>query len=179
MALNGWHRGELTVHTKLNQLNNPAVASLYSYIDGDLPGDHAEFHSTRLSFLPIVTLDHQKRPWGSILAGPEGKRGFISSTKYSTLTVDAKVWQGDPLLLTAELFGRKDPMLAAGIGIELSTRRRNKFAGVVSQLQLRGDRVHLQLSVNQAIGYAFFIFTAQNYHTHRALKELPEIYQHS
>lgn len=45
-------------------------------------------------------------------------------------------------------------MLIAGIGVEFPTRRRNKFAGVISKLSRREDHnVEMVLLVNEAIGY--------------------------
>ncbi|KAJ7252076.1 hypothetical protein B0H12DRAFT_622770 [Mycena haematopus] len=153
MALNGWHRGEKAIHRKLNTLDDPAVSRLYMYISGDMPGDHAQFHSTRLSFLPVTTLDDGGRPWGSILASHDGKAGFIQSPRYSTLRIDATLWDGEPLIENSKLFGRQDQtMLVAGIGIEFGTRRRNKFAGFISQLKETDRRLQLDLQVNESIG---------------------------
>ncbi|KAF7315931.1 putative PNPOx domain-containing protein [Mycena indigotica] len=149
MSLNGWHRGEHAIHRKLGTDNDYSVANLYRNIDGDLPDDHAQFHSTRLSFLPVATLDIEGRPWGSILSGPEG---FVQTPKYSVLRVAAKLWKGDPLLENAEIFAKSGEMLVAGIGIELTTRRRNKFAGRVTRSEKKDDELLLDFTVNQAIG---------------------------
>ncbi|KAJ7879514.1 hypothetical protein B0H14DRAFT_2708971 [Mycena olivaceomarginata] len=139
MALNGWHRGETAIQRKLGTFGDYAVSMLYMHISGDLPGEHAYFHSTRLPFVPVTTLDSGGRPWGSILAGKDGKPGFISAPKYSTLRIDAKLWDGEPLLQNSKLFGQKDPtMLVAGIAI--------------SQLKLTDNRLQLDLQVNEAIG---------------------------
>ncbi|KAK6996999.1 putative PNPOx domain-containing protein [Favolaschia claudopus] len=155
MALNGWHRGENEIHRKLNTIDDFTVARLYLSIDGDLPGDHAHFHCNNLPFLPVTTLDETGRPWGSILAGKEGRPGFITrGPRYSTLRVDAILWDGEPLLENSKLFKKEDQtMLLAGIGIEFGTRRRNKFAGIVSQLKQEDERgMQLDVSVNEAIG---------------------------
>lgn len=153
MALNGWHRGENAIHQKLQTANDYAVASLYMHISGDLPGEHAQFHTTRLPFLPVTTLDEEGRPWGSILAGKTGKPGFIQAPKYSLLSIAAELWDGEPLLENFTLFERDEPMLIAGIGIEFPTRRRNKFAGVITRLTKEDYRLQLELRVNEAIGY--------------------------
>ncbi|KAG6851841.1 hypothetical protein C0991_005555, partial [Blastosporella zonata] len=118
----------------------------------ELPEQHATFYSTRLPFLPIVTLDRPGRPWGSILAGSDGKPGFVRNTRYNTLSVDAKLWQGDPLLENSDGYKSDESMLVAGIGVEYSTRRRNKFAGKVANLKRSGNNIHLDLSVNEALG---------------------------
>ncbi|KAF7305798.1 putative PNPOx domain-containing protein [Mycena chlorophos] len=152
MALNGWHRGEDAIHLKLGTYGDYAVDQMYRHVDGELPEEHAEFHSTRLSFLPVTTLDSEGRPWGSVLAAKGGKRGFVRATRYSTLSVDAELWDGDPLLENAEMFGKTKEMLVAGIGVELSTRRRNKFAGTISSLERNGTSMSLDFVVNEAIG---------------------------
>lgn len=153
-SLNGWHRGEKLIQAKLN-LVDPAVALLYTYIEGDLPEHHRIFHSTRLPFVPVTILDDKGRPWGSILAGLDGRPGFIRSPSRKSLKVAAKTWEGDPLLRKSQAFevGSGDQMLVAGIGIDFSTRQRNKFAGQISGLQRVGNLIDLDFTVNQAIGY--------------------------
>ncbi|KAF5377819.1 hypothetical protein D9615_006810 [Tricholomella constricta] len=152
MALNGWHRGEQLVHKKLGHEDDYNVMSLYQSIEGDLSGDDAVFHTTRLPFIPVATLDKSGRPWGSIFAGSEGKPGFVRNSRYSILSVDAKVWPGEPLIENAKEFRGDGSMLVAGIGIEFPTRRRNKFAGNVKKLEKDGDVFHMDLFVNEALG---------------------------
>lgn len=152
MAINGWHIGERAVREKLHFDEIPATATLYLHISGDLPREHAEFHTTRLPFLPVTVLDEQGRPWGSILAGHEGKPGFISEPTYNTLAISATLWDGDPFLDNARLFSSQKPMLIAGIGIEFPTRRRNKLAGHVTNLEQQGKKLNLQVVVDEAIG---------------------------
>ncbi|KAF4576316.1 hypothetical protein EYR36_001084 [Pleurotus pulmonarius] len=149
-ALKGWHRGERAIQEKLGY--RAAMAMAFAAIDGDMPEQHREFYVTRLPFVPVTTLDELGRPWGSILAGASGEPGFIQSPSDAKLVLDTQVWEGDPLLQNSELFGKKDKMLVAGIGVEFSTRRRNKFAGWISKLEKKGPQIQLQLDVNEAIG---------------------------
>lgn len=151
MSLNGWHVGERVIRKKLNFDQDYSTSTLFTHIEGELPPDHAYFHSTRLPFLPVTTLDESGRPWGSILAGRDGRPGFITHPRTSTLVVKAKVWDGDPLIETSTTFGSGD-MLVAGIGIEFPTRRRNKFAGKISRLERDGDEFDIEMRVNEAIG---------------------------
>lgn len=153
MALNGWHRGEHAIHQKLNTADDYAVSSLYQHISGDLPEEHAQFHSTCLPFIPVTTLDDAGRPWGSILAGKTGEPGFIEAPRYSILSIDAELWDGEPLMENSKLFERDGSILVAGIGIEFPTRRRNKFAGTIARLKQTNYRMELDLRVNEAIGY--------------------------
>ncbi|KAJ7592954.1 hypothetical protein C8J56DRAFT_779465 [Mycena floridula] len=153
MGLNGWHIGERAIRKRLHLNDVPFTHTLYSHISPGMPPEHYEFHTTKLPFLPITTLDEKGRPWGSILAGKDGEPGFISGAypPSHTLDINAKVWDGDPLLDTALLFER-DEMLVAGIGIEFATRRRNKLAGRITNLVRDGTDFTLRLFVNEALG---------------------------
>ncbi|KAJ7782497.1 hypothetical protein DFH07DRAFT_324143 [Mycena maculata] len=152
MALSGWHRGEQVIRQKLFG-DDYTISNLYMAISGDLPEEHAQFHSRNLPFLPVTTLDDEGRPWGSILAGQTGEPGFIQAPRYNMLSVDAFLWQGEPLVENSRLFEPGQKMLVAGIGIEFPTRRRNKFAGWISRLEeLEYNRMKLDLNVNEAIG---------------------------
>ncbi|KAL0946396.1 hypothetical protein HGRIS_012623 [Hohenbuehelia grisea] len=154
-ALVGWHRGERAIQEKLNY--QAVMAMGFTWIEGDMPEQHREFYASRLPFLPVTTLDAQGRPWGSILAGRDGKPGFIRSPSYKTLTLDVRTWEGDPFWEnTRARFGsageQLKPALVAGIGVEFSTRRRNKFAGSITRLLADGQDLQLEFDVNQAIG---------------------------
>lgn len=149
MALAGWHRGEVAIQQKLG-VDGP-MKTAFTWISGEMPEEHRLFHSTRLPFVPVTTLDSEGRPWTSILAGPSGQPGFISSSSYDQLTAHASVWPGDPFLVNSESFGDGE-MLVAGIGIEFSTRRRNKFAGRIVGLERKNNTFDIDMEVNQAIG---------------------------
>ncbi|KAK0202267.1 hypothetical protein DFS33DRAFT_1375582 [Desarmillaria ectypa] len=151
MALYGWHPGERSIRQKLGFDKDPSLNWLYTSVDGDLPPEHGVFHSTRLHFLPVTTLDSLGRPWGSVLAGPDGEPGFISTPKYTTLSFNIKVWEGDPFFSNSRDSG-DDEMLMAGIGVELSTRRRNKFAGKITKRKGNDDGYQFEVHVNEAIG---------------------------
>ncbi|KAF9441481.1 hypothetical protein P691DRAFT_812715 [Macrolepiota fuliginosa MF-IS2] len=137
------------MHQKLGFADK--VVTDYTAIQGDLPPEHAQFYETCLPFIPVTTLDESGRPWGSILAGKNGEKGFVHSRRYTQLDVVAQLWNGDPLEENLQQFDGKD-VLIAGIGVEFPTRRRNKFAGVVSKLQRVGHDIEMELTVNEAIG---------------------------
>jgi predicted pyridoxine 5'-phosphate oxidase superfamily flavin-nucleotide-binding protein len=151
--ITGWHRGEREVRNKLGYDKVPSTALLFTSISEDLPEQHSEFHSTRLPFLPVVTLDEEGRPWGSILTAKTGQTGFIHCPRYNsqTLIIEADLWNGDPLQ-NKEGFSGEMGSLIAGIGVELSTRRRNKFAGSVVKFQKAGNAIRLELAINEALG---------------------------
>lgn len=152
-SLNGWHRGEILVRQRLGLDKIPSTALLYSRILNDWPEEHLTFHSTRLQFLPVCILDSDRRPWVSILAGTKEDLEYIQYRKQNTLTIKAKLWTGDPFFkyLEASNLG-KACKLIAGLGIEVSTRRRNKFAGKITQTEVSGDVVKLDLEANEALG---------------------------
>lgn len=151
VGLNGWHPGERSIQERLNFAGSMATA--YTWIDASMPEQHRVFHTRNLPFVPITTLDKEGRPWSSIAAGPSGRPGFISSPNETELDVNLKLWPGDPMVGNLEQFDGANEMLAAGIGIEFSTRRRNKFAGSIYDVQ-HIDRYtkRMNIRVNQAIG---------------------------
>ena len=160
-ALNGWHRGERVVRKKLGLDGIPSTASLWSSIAGEVPEQHSTFHTTRLPFLPVCVLDDEGRPWGSILTGKDGRPGFVHYPRYNTFSIEAKLWEGDPFHKVGKIIqsGRESgQILVAGIGVELSTRRRNKFAGHVLSANIVENYLSLQLRVNEALGYDLLIW---------------------
>ncbi|ESK92804.1 oxidoreductase fad nad -binding protein [Moniliophthora roreri MCA 2997] len=157
MFSKGWHPGVQTVHRTLNY-DSDSVRMLYNLAAGDLDSERASFHSTNLPFLPITTLDSEGRPWASILSSDDGKPGFIKHPRDTILTARSRTWDGDPLIENAKAYFHEDGslisdnMLIAGIGIEFPTRRRYKFAGKISKLQITEGRTSdMEFSVNESI----------------------------
>lgn len=158
--LQGWHRGERAIQDKLGFAGPMAMG--WTWIEAEMSEQHREFHTTRLPFIPVATIDDQKRPWTSIFAGATGKPGFVSTPSYNRMDMEIKVWEGDPFRENSRLFdGQK--MLTAGIGIEFSTRRRNKFAGYIFDLRQRDDLFRLKLLVNEAIGYVVIFYASHGH----------------
>lgn len=154
-SLNGWHKGERAIQEKLGF--HGAVSQSWTKIKGEIPEQHRNFYSTCLPFIPVTTLDSVGRPWSSILAGPGGEIGWASSETYDRLSMRVKVWDGDPLMANADYHthttdGSQRKMLIAGIGVEFSTRRRNKFAGSVKAIEKQGGLLDICTTVNEAIG---------------------------
>lgn len=178
MGVQGWHPGELAIQRKLN-FDGP-MSMVWRSIDPLLPEQHREFHTTRLPFVPLTSLDTEGRPWVSILAGGDGRPGFIQSPAENTMTMRIRTWEGDPFEANAISWvdDPQDSFLVAGIGecgvssrkllrcgthvnlstgIEFSTRRRNKFAGRFISLEHSGEHDHfVALEVNEALGYVLF-----------------------
>ena len=106
--------------------------------------EHRELFA-KLPYLLVGSLDGLGRPWASVLTGPPG---FISSPDPRTLRVDASPAGGDPLAGN----------LAAGapvglLGIELSTRRRNRMNGTIVETSDRGFTVEVGQSFGNCPKY--------------------------
>jgi len=163
-ALQGWHPGEVKVHQKYGF--SEAVREGWRVTENLMREQHRIFHTSNLPFIPVTTVDDRGRPWGAIVAGATGEIGFVKSPDTKTLTVDTQLWPGDPLLDTArrwiEAERKHEPTaledgLIAGLGIEFTTRRRNKFAGRIRGIVPRSDLdFKLDLEVQEALGYVCF-----------------------
>lgn len=160
-ALHGWHPGEISMQRKLGYTN--AVKDAWPTIRNIMPEQHRVFHTSKLPFIPITTVDEDGRPWAAIVAGPTGEPGFVHSPDSQNLSIHAHLWDGDPLLDTVNawvdtssaLSTIAQRSLAAGLGIEFSTRRRNKFAGTIQRVECQSSLDYkLHLRVTQTTGYA-------------------------
>lgn len=145
MATSGWtrtespfHPGELAIQARLGvqeQMDKQGRRVIREF----LPDQHRQFFA-QLPYVIVGTVDAAGNPWASILVGDPG---FLSTPNDRTLHVEAKPLVGDPLATT----------LANGIdigllGIELSTRRRNRLNGIVTATGSDG----FQVQVRQCFG---------------------------
>lgn len=124
---------------------------------------HRIFHTSNLPFIPVTAIDEEGRPWAGMVAGATGEIGFVKSPDANTLTINARLWEGDPLMKTAKAWinpkdrqtAFSERFLTAGLGIEFPTRRRNKFGGYIRGIkQLSKRDYEIDVYVNQALGYA-------------------------
>ncbi|NOQ63754.1 MAG: FAD-binding oxidoreductase, partial [Methyloprofundus sp.] len=133
-----FHKGEqqlqqrLGVRDKMERFGQQVIRDF-------MPPQHQGFYA-QLPFIFVAHADAQGWPWASILFNPVG---FISSTDNKHLQINAKPVAGDPLNAALQL-GQKWGLL----GIELSSRRRNRLAAEVNKVSAAG----VELSVNQAFG---------------------------
>lgn len=137
--LSPFHRGEKELQTrigereKMESIGNKIIRSY-------MPDQHREFFS-QLTFLIVGSVDEEGWPWASILLGSSG---FISSPTPTTLEIKTDgVITGDPL---AESLNRLETHLGF-VGIELSTRRRNRLNGRVT-----GYDNNVTVKVDQSFG---------------------------
>jgi len=109
-----------------------------------MPAQHRELFA-KLPTLLVGSLDAQRRPWASMLAG---RPGFVSSPDQRTLRIEALPRAGDPLAAT----------LAVGaplglLGLEPATRRRNRMNGSVLALDAAGFSVGVEQSFGNCPQY--------------------------
>lgn len=162
-VLNGWHPGELLMQQKLGYDRAPGLDQMWRYVYASMTEQQRIFHTSNLHFLPVVTLDKLGRPWGSILASGDGEIGWIKSGPpgKSELEMKPKLWNGDPLWENVDPFVEDESdgkgVLFAGIGVEVSTRRRNKMAGKIRAFE-RGEngQVTLTTHVYESTGLVTF-----------------------
>ena len=104
-----------------------------------LPEQHRDFYR-QLPFLVVGYSDAQGWPWASLMAG---ESGFMQSPDAESLTLANGAVPGDPI---ASSLHAGTPLGA--LGIELHTRRRNRFSAVVES----ANSSALSLSMRQTFG---------------------------
>ena len=85
-----------------------------------MPEQHRAFFAA-LSFMVVGLADQSGHPWATTLSGPPG---FMNSPDKNLLAIRAWLDPGDPLHSCI-----RDGAPVGGLGIELSTRRRNRING--------------------------------------------------
>lgn len=106
----------------------------------EMPEQHRELFG-KLPFMLLGALDEQRRPWAAMVAG---NPGFVRTPDARTLRIGARPL-GEADLPALQL----GPGAALGIlGLEPSTRRRNRVNGIVSEVFKEG----FELSVRQSFG---------------------------
>ncbi len=145
MVNSGWshpespfHAGEIAIQERVG-VRTKMEAQGRRVIRNYLTDQHQQFFA-QLPFLIAGTVDRQGRPWASILVG---EPGFLSTPDDRTLQVTTKPLFGDPL--TQALVQGSDIGL---LGIELSTRRRNRMNGIVTAITPNG----FTIQVGQSFG---------------------------
>jgi uncharacterized protein len=148
MEISGWtrtespfHTGELAIQARLGvqeQMDKQGRRVIREF----LPNQHRQFFA-QLPYVIVGTVDVKGNPWASILVG---NPGFLSTpdalfeipARGRTLHIAAKPLFGDPLATTLA-----DGIDIALLGIELSTRRRNRLNGLVMATQRNGFEVQV------------------------------------
>lgn len=116
-----FHAGELTVQERAGVREKVAVAGARLIRDW-MPEQHRELFQ-KLPTLLVGSLDAERRPWASVLAGSPG---FIAAPDERHLHIAARPLSGDPLADTL-----RDGAPLGLLGLEPQTRRRNRLNGSV------------------------------------------------
>lgn len=149
IAPSPFHRGEQEIQSRFGvreQIENVGQR----FIRDHLPDEHRQFYP-QLPMLPVGSIDKAGRPWASVLVG---RPGFMHSPDPRTLEIHARPLFGDPL----------NDNLTQGVqlgllGIEYSTRRRNRLNGVLSLI----EEGYLRISVGQSFGNCPQYIQARNF----------------
>ncbi len=133
-----FHAGELAVQERAGTLARSAASGERGIRD-HMPDQHREFFA-QLPFMLVGSVDPDGQPWASMLVG---QPGFAHSPDPTTLRIDSHALPGDPLGANLRA-GTRLGML----GLEPTTRRRNRVNGVVTAVDAAG----FTLAVTQSFG---------------------------
>ncbi|MFB3117474.1 MAG: pyridoxamine 5'-phosphate oxidase family protein, partial [Myxococcota bacterium] len=137
-TMSPFHRSEREVQARLG-VRDKIEEIGQRFIRDHLPDEHRAFYEG-LPYLLIGSVDTSGRPWASVLVG---RVGFVTSPDPHTLVIDTPRIYGDPL---NDSVSEGSPV--GVLGIEYSTRRRNRLAGKIATLK---DET-LEIRVDQTFG---------------------------
>ncbi|MCW5736292.1 MAG: pyridoxamine 5'-phosphate oxidase family protein [Enhydrobacter sp.] len=133
-----FHEDERAAQTLAGQRAERAAIRPY------LPDQHREFFEL-LRYLFTATIDGNGWPVASILWGPAG---FLHSRESSTLQIDALPSANDPAACGFAAGNR-----VGLLGLDLSTRRRNRANGLVTAMDGKGLTVMIEQSFGNCAQY--------------------------
>ena len=163
-----WHPGEIAAQQARGYEDD--VWGMWENYETGAPSFMLAFLNA-LPFLSVTSLDHEARPWTSLLSN-DGRPGFlvpVQGAQGSRLQCTIRAPAGVPireclLRLRAALARGEGPYDEAGdarpafqiaaVGVMLHNRRRNKMEGVVVSVGADGpgDRLVFQLDVTSTFG---------------------------
>jgi predicted pyridoxine 5'-phosphate oxidase superfamily flavin-nucleotide-binding protein len=116
-----------------------------------------------LSFMVVGLADRNGHPWATTLSGPPG---FMDSAEANLLNINAWLDPGDPLYSCI-----RDGAPIGGLGIELSTRRRNRVNGRVENCVVGQS---FSIEVQQSFGNCPKYIQARNAQPQLRSRPVPE-----
>jgi len=133
-----WHRGETTLQESVGVADRMAAFGR-KVIRDHMPDQHRQFYA-QLPFIVAGSVDPQGDAWATLLTG---NPGFIQAPDPKRLSIASHLDEHDPA--TA---GMSDADAVGLLGIELSTRRRNRLNGTIR----RGNGDAFEVLVDQSFG---------------------------
>ena len=138
-----FHPGEIAIQERVG-VRAKIEAQGRRVIRDYLTEQHQQFYA-QLPFLIAGTVDSKGHAWASILVGTPG---FLCTPNDRTLEVNSKFLLGDPLANTLT-----EGIAIGLLGIELSTRRRNRMNGTVTAITASGFTVQVGQSFGNCPQY--------------------------
>jgi predicted pyridoxine 5'-phosphate oxidase superfamily flavin-nucleotide-binding protein len=160
-AASPFHAGEQTIQSLVgvrDRIERKGHAVLRNY----MPEQHRPFFAA-LSFMVVGLADQNGHPWATTLSGPPG---FMNSADENLLTIKAWLDPGDPSYSCL-----RDGAPIGGLGIELSTRRRNRINGRIENCVV-GEGFSIR--VQQSFGNCPKYIQARNERPRHCSKRAPE-----
>jgi len=137
-----WHEGERAVQRRLGFAEHAEARGVN--IRDFMPEQHRAFFA-QLPFAVLGALDPVGNPWATVLTGGPG---FLSSPNPKILHIGAYPQDGDPAAS-----GIPPGARIGLLGIELSTRRRNRMNGRVIDIDVSGFTVMVEQSFGNCPQY--------------------------
>jgi len=156
-----FHVGEQTIQSRAgvrDRIERKGRAIIRDY----MPEQHRAFF-TALPFIVVGLADQNGHPWATTLSGP---LGFMSSVDENLLIIKAWLDSGDPLDSCI-----RDGAPVGGLGIEFSTRRRNRINGRIEKC-ITGEGFSIR--VQQSFGNCPKYIQARNERPRPCSKPAPE-----
>src|SRR5882757_8293582 len=143
-ATSPFHAGEQTIQSLAgirDRIERKGRAVIRDY----MPEQHRAFFAA-LPFMVVGLPDQDGHPWATTLSGPPG---FMHSVDENLLAIKAWLDPGDPLHSCV-----RDGASIGGLGIELSTRRRNRVNGRIENCIIgEGFSIRVQQSFGNCPKY--------------------------
>ena len=165
-----FHAGEQEIQSRMGVRESMERFSKQVIADF-MPEQHRDFYQQ----LPFIMLGHTDKngwPWATMLSNDSG---FVTSANNKKLTINSKPISGEPF---AELLqqnphqNRQQNTRIGLLGIELSTRRRNRLAGHITDI----SNTAIEIEVDQAFGNCpQYIQSRELIKVDGETKEIPEV----
>lgn len=152
-----FHQGEKILQQRIG-LSDKIEAMGRKVIRSFMPDQHRQFFA-QLRYVAMGSVDEEGWPWATILTGDTG---FMSSVTPDSLSVNVHVQKDNPVFR-----GIKSGKPVGMLGIDLSTRRRNRLNGRISEHRSDG----FSLSVDQSMGNCPKYIQPRDIHRIRDLSE--------